>query len=424
MAKLKIDVERTQTPRGREISRVACEGIISTPTIGDFRDQVGGMASEARDLFLDLSSVNYINSSGLGELVSIHDAMAKQNLSLVIVNDDPEVGRLITMLGLQSVLNIVHTAEEAMSFLDSGEQGHISDVESASGSAVTRGGGFVPVTSTPKPKLPEARILIALENDPHFARFLARCLSGQDGNSVLVTDREGALQAMEGGRVDIAILESGFAQTPGICSDLKLRTENGILSVIVIYSDAPQQGPVSAYRVCEDEYVVEPFEVRELVALAEAEFHRCKTESILFVQEACFEIATRDSAIAEVGEEIEKLLAQSELAEEQRDGYFYAVREAIDNARRHGNASDTGKLIEVLYVLDKEKITVTVGDEGEGFDWAAQMEKSKNVAPIEQARQRHSAGGYGGLGLGLMLRCTDKLEYISPGNVVKLTKYL
>ena len=44
--------------------------------------------------------------------------------------------------------------------------------------------------------------------------------------------------------------------------------------------------------------------------------------------------------------------------------------------------------------------------------------------PIEQARTRHSSGGYGGLGIGLMLRCCDKVEYIPPGNIVKLTKYL
>lgn len=427
MAKLKAKVGRSSTPQNREVCTVICEGIISTPTVSHFREVMAKPNASGRDVLLDLSKITYINSSGLGELVRINDDLARQNLSLLIVNSDPEVGRLILMLGLQSVLHVFRTPAAAMEALDSGLTERAGDLPAQAESKARkqmRGGAFVPVVATPEPRLPDARILIGVNGDVHFARFLGRCLSGHGGNALVVGDLTGVKQVADQGRIDIAIIDSTLPDAQEICAELKMRTENGILSIIFIYPDEEERKPAAYYRVCEDEYVVEPFEVREMVALAQAEYSRCKSESILFVQEACFELATRDDAIGDVCEKIEGMLHESGLPQEPADGYFYAIREAIDNARRHGNLSDSSKLIEVLYVLDKEKITVTVGDEGDGFDWTVQIERAKSTSPIEQARVRHSSGGYGGLGIGLMLRCTDKLEYLPPGNIVKLTKYL
>ena len=40
------------------------------------------------------------------------------------------------------------------------------------------------------------------------------------------------------------------------------------------------------------------------------------------------------------------------------------------------------------------------------------------------ARERNAAGRVGGLGIMLMLRCCDHLEYNYAGNMIKLTKKL
>ena len=74
-------------------------------------------------------------------------------------------------------------------------------------------------------------------------------------------------------------------------------------------------------------------------------------------------------------------------------------------------------------LLDKEKITVTVEDEGEGFDHAAYRSKLGDNAPVSAARQRHADGGVGGLGIYLMDRCADRLDYNDVGSRVTITKY-
>ncbi|MBN2712492.1 MAG: anti-sigma factor antagonist [Planctomycetes bacterium] len=432
MAKLRSTVNNIYSPQHREICAIAFDGIISTPTVSRFREDMNDPITSGRDVIIDLSNVNYINSSGLGELVRINDALEKNSLSLMIVNTDEEMARLIRMLGLLSVLHVFPTIDAALEGIDKGLKAKVSDHHEGATSAGAqkparkqiRGGAFVPTVSTPAPKLPDARIMLGVNGDQHFHRFLARCLCGRSDGAVVVRNKEEALASLDGGRIDVAIIDSTIPEAREICSELKTRQGNGILSVIFIYPSEEDHNREITYRVAEDEFVVEPFEVREMVALAQSEFSRCKSESILFVQEACFEFETRDQSIAQTNDTIEKMLLQTGLPQEASDGFFYAIREAIDNARRHGNVGDPSKMIEVLYVLDKEKITVTCGDEGGGFDFLSQIKKSRDMSPIQQARDRHSAGGYGGLGIGLMLRCCDKVEYLPPGNIVKLTKYL
>ena len=42
---------------------------------------------------------------------------------------------------------------------------------------------------------------------------------------------------------------------------------------------------------------------------------------------------------------------------------------------------------------------------------------------VDAARSRIDQGRVGGLGIKLMLRCTDRLEYNDVGNMITLTKF-
>jgi len=54
----------------------------------------------------------------------------------------------------------------------------------------------------------------------------------------------------------------------------------------------------------------------------------------------------------------------------QDDEYWLvtALREALANAIRHGNRQDPERKVRVDYVLEDNRITIRVEDEGEGFD--------------------------------------------------------
>lgn len=431
MPKLAIDIETVRTPAGRAVNVARLSGIVSAPTLGRFQQEMHAPVEESLDLVLDLSKLTYINSSGLGELVRFHDHLSGRGKAVCLVGMSEDIRQLIAMLGLLNVLREFPDVEAACAALDAGLPAGAAapeteaEAEAPASGPDRRGEALVPVQARSKPRLPEAHVLLAMDPDSPFTHFMARSLVGDSGTVSIVRDHRGAKAALaEKGPVDIAILERSLPEHAILCGELKTSDKNGLVSLIAIQPDnapAPTRGKL---HVREDEVLEEPFEVRELVALASNEYARCKAEGVLFVKELHMEFPTTAAEIQEANDLVERLVAVSGLPEGEDTSFFYAVREAIDNARRHGNKGDTEKNIEVMYVLDKEKITVTVGDEGPGFDFNGFIRRARSTSPLEQARQRHQQGGYGGLGIGLMLRCCNSVEYLQPGNLLKLTKYV
>lgn len=101
-----------------------------------------------------------------------------------------------------------------------------------------------------------------------------------------------------------------------------------------------------------------------------------------------------------------------------------ALNEAIGNAQRHGHKYNAELPIEFRYIHKQERLIVRITDQGEGFDYRAELQRKKAGTAVDEARARYRAGGYGGLGIMLMLKCVDSVEYNRKGNQVTLTKYL
>ncbi len=424
MPRFEVEIELTRTPRHLEVCHVSVAGILSTPTLAEFRDRLRDAVSRKRDVILDLEGVSYVNSSGLAEIVRLGDELQQQNVLLVLVELDREVRRLLQMLGLHNILHVFDTVEEATEFLD-------SDVRSAPAAQRNepetaqqiRPGVFVPQVAPPPPRLPNARVVLAMGGDVHFPRFLTLSLTGIEGNTHLVRTADEARQAMAEGKCDIVFVDATLPEADALIAGFKSALSNGLHSVIEIRPREYRPPEKTRCRVRQDEVLLEPFEVREAVILAESEFARCDEQSMLIEQEATLDIGMKDDAVAEANDLLEAMLSAAGLETDISESFYYGVREAIDNARRHGNRNDPNKVATVEYILDREKVTVTVSDEGPGFDFRAALREATDRSPVEQVRARAAADIEGGLGIGLMLRCCDRVEYSAPGNVLRLTKY-
>jgi serine/threonine-protein kinase RsbW len=131
---------------------------------------------------------------------------------------------------------------------------------------------------------------------------------------------------------------------------------------------------------------------------------------------------TTEKNLDATGQLVSDLLAASGLDEEKQVAMNAAFREAALNAAQHGNRYNRQKQIKVLYLLDREKVTLVVTDEGEGFNHTMYLKRSKSEDAVSAARERYEQGRLGGLGIMLMIRCTDRLEYNEQGNMITLTK--
>jgi anti-sigma regulatory factor (Ser/Thr protein kinase) len=100
------------------------------------------------------------------------------------------------------------------------------------------------------------------------------------------------------------------------------------------------------------------------------------------------------------------------------------LREAVQNAAHHGNKDDAAKPVRVDLVVIGTLVTLAVEDDGPGFDHAAALAELARAGDdaLVRAGQRAAAGRRGGLGILLMRRWADSVEWEKSGRRVRLVK--
>lgn len=80
-------------------------------------------------------------------------------------------------------------------------------------------------------------------------------------------------------------------------------------------------------------------------------------------------IITSDlSELQKVEKFTEKMTHKIDFSEEERDSIAISITEIVGNAISHGNKNCRDKTVIIDYYLSSNKLTITVQDEGEGFD--------------------------------------------------------
>lgn len=233
-----------------------------------------------------------------------------------------------------------------------------------------------------------------------------------------------ALTKIESGQAYLVILDALFEDHQSFCYALKVRRETTNTPLIIMYPSEKAWGVLPAVSIVGDENLPQPFEFRQLLDTADAEIMRAAEEELIFLQQINIHLPTDEPSIEKVIDTVHKLLESSGLNEEGQVAMSAAFREAVVNAAQHGNKYKRERKIEVQYLLDSEKITAVVKDQGGGFDHGKFVKSGSTRDAISAARERHQQGRMGGLGIMLMLRCCDRLEYNEKGNQLTLTKNL
>jgi anti-sigma regulatory factor (Ser/Thr protein kinase) len=118
--------------------------------------------------------------------------------------------------------------------------------------------------------------------------------------------------------------------------------------------------------------------------------------------------------------------ARAGIAESELPSLGTILREALANAALHGNREDPGKEVRLDLVLVGTLLTLAIEDEGAGFDHAAAMNELARTGDdaVARAEERAAAGRRGGLGLLLIRRWADALEWERDGRRVRIVKQL
>lgn len=124
-------------------------------------------------------------------------------------------------------------------------------------------------------------------------------------------------------------------------------------------------------------------------------------------------VESTSSAISSLREGILSSLKEHNFGEGDIFAVHLALEEAFINAVRHGNKMDPAKGVRIDYLVEADKITVSVTDEGNGFDLGA----------VPDPRYGENLYKPEGRGLFLMHSYMDEIEFDERGNSVCMVKY-
>jgi anti-anti-sigma factor len=93
-----------RTERDGRTAIVAASGEIDISSVGDLRTAVTEAARECDRLRLDLTGVEFIDSTGLGGLLELRSTLHRREVALEIVAGDGPVRQAVEITGLGELL--------------------------------------------------------------------------------------------------------------------------------------------------------------------------------------------------------------------------------------------------------------------------------------------------------------------------------
>ena len=105
-----LDVEKTVGSTD-DVTVYQLKGKLSLETVAAFIPQM--RRETAKHVILDMSGVNFLDSAGVGALVSLFVNRRNQGKTFALAALPPQATAVITVAGLQKLLPVAKTVEEA-----------------------------------------------------------------------------------------------------------------------------------------------------------------------------------------------------------------------------------------------------------------------------------------------------------------------
>ena len=95
---------------------------LTRDTLDEFKAEVDPFVhGEDPGLVFDMHGTDFLNSTGLGYIVNIGKTLSEQGRRLALARPTGPVERLIRMVGLDQMLPLHRTVEDAVAYVDGGD---------------------------------------------------------------------------------------------------------------------------------------------------------------------------------------------------------------------------------------------------------------------------------------------------------------
>lgn len=410
MSNLHFHIERTHTPGGKAVVVLVVSGFISAATEDIFQNALQQVRNCHCAAAFDFTSVAYINSTSFGELAACVRDLIESGQSSCLFSLRSDALFLFRQIGLEQMLPVRSSREEALAFFDHPDVDSESDLNNPE-----INNGSVRRTVRFSPALGHGRVMAVIDPSDPVLPLLWRMLRHRE---LPISSSAEAVEAeLRRGPVELAVLDCAHPEYATLSRLLNPGRHGGAASVLhlgcgVSVPQPSDPATLAALRRLKDGNGISQIERRRREVAAE-----------LLLRGARLQLRSEAKA-CELGRLIcQRMALAAGMNRNAADSFFFAVREAIDNACTHGNRLDSTRCVTVGFQVKPGRLELTVSDEGEGFAYESWLEAAR-LGPLAQAKKRVDAGEKGGLGITLMRCCCDDIEFLAPGNAVRLSKTL
>lgn len=422
-------ISEKENLHGIELTRLSLSGFINASTFQNFQSTLDMLLQEEpKEVVLDFSEVQYINSTGMSTLVNYRNVFQGIGSEMVILKPTEPVFGIFSLIGLPDIIPVFHQEVHLIAYVNSGKIGE-RDYNAATdeAQALLETGKIlaVPDTQDLEPiSAEETCVLMVLPKQTRFSNITRMRLAPPSGKFELAFKVEEGLEMFDKLNPDLVIIEDRMEDAEKFVETVKVQKSKSITAIIRIYGQDNDLNKQREFKIWEDAYLIEPFEMKELFSLCEAELKQIPKNREILLHLTHLEFEGTSNQVDRAKELTKKILSVSGLSTNAQTELQAAISEGIDNGVLHGHKGNTENHIDLKLLLDKEKVEVRIEDEGDGFDYRKHIEELKEDGSVLDDRPTIGKGKTGGLGIHLMSRCTDTLEYIDPGNCMRMVKHI
>lgn len=260
--------------------------------------------------------------------------------------------------------------------------------------------------------------LLVVDDDTDLLKLLKTTFEMEGFRVRTATAGPEGLKAVYEHPPDAVILDVRLPGMNGfeVCKELKLQRTYNLLPVLMLTARSRNEDRIEGLITGADAYITKPFDTEELVKLVKEAIEEAnhRRENMGMVETISFDMKSEFRFLEEINGLMSRLFQDSDLSSEEIWEMKLALHELGVNAIEHGNQKDQDKLVRITYTIFKDRLEITVEDEGEGFDPETLPDPTEGDALV---RDR-------GRGVYLVKRMMDGVEYLGRGNAVRLTKLL
>jgi serine/threonine-protein kinase RsbW len=417
-----LHVEWLKPKANPQLNILRLKGFINARTNRDFEAALDDVLAAGKvDLVLDMQDLEYLNSTGLSTMINYQQSFRTREREILIIHAPYHIAVIIHQMGLSEMIPLLKDEAEVMACLKRDAKGKRIFPQ-----------GFdylktempdskkIPIQAKKKKKLDGIHSVLIMEpSEDEFTRVLKLRLHHRKIHFIVVHNVKDLLKRLEKHSPEVVILRYDD-KVEKLIQKIKINLEHPLLSLTLLYP--PHSTPETAvdFKIWENDFFVEPFDIMELFTQVESEIRRIQLDRKNPRRQLNYRFFSTENNINKASDLTKHLIDQSPLKQEQGTRLLSAFNEALDNARRHGHAGDPKKSIDVVYSSDGEQISIQISDEGPGFDFQRWTEDLNDTTAVKRAQKSKRLGQRGGLGILLMFKCCSRVSYHGSGNTLLL----